>query len=658
VRGAVARVSLSAIAVLLLGYLAAVALVPQLRGRLPTAWQWFGSPGSWQTLAIVTAALLALGGLVFTSRGSGRTGAPVTIVVGLVAITASLGLASYWRCFDGDNPKLFTPLIWTAGLVKGGTGDHELDAGRVCPIPIPVALDVARLTATAAIFLSVVGVAATLFESHLDRLKISLAPAVTAVVDIDDDAVSMVGAIAGTLGRRSVLAVIAASPDRQCVRDARSLGARIVEVDFTKPATLASLSLWRKLDKLYLLSPDSSANVQRLALITERLSKVVGKQRLPLIVRIDDPWQAAAWRAQHFGGAQTRWAADTVGKYEVTARQLLDDILGSDAIERVLVCGASELTLALCAEMSQRQMEWDYYAAPDRRPLPALTLVAENAEEYKQDHQYSRRSLGQPPDHPEVSAMAENPSVPLLISLIETAPTAIAVILVDDARVDASSGTRLAARYPRTPIYAWHGDAQATDDRTPVVGQLYTYRLSMHMPTGKAHDAWERAARLIHDRYVAEMETRSAATVPWDQLSEFYRGSNRRQVQNALWMVEKIGGHTWNSFGREPVSVSTATLRGLAPLERLRVMGFDEDTAIEMARCEHEDWCRYYRAAGWKYGPVRDDTHKLHDKLVGWEAIAVDGDLLSNALASLADTLSKLRELGYISRPAGSPSTV
>jgi hypothetical protein len=436
------------------------------------------------------------------------------------------------------------------------------------------------------------------------------------------------------------------------------MGARVVAVDFTKPATLASLSLWRKLDKLYLLSPDSSANVQRLAVITDRLSKVVGRQRLPLIVRIDDPWQAAAWRAQHFGGAQTRWAADTVGKYEVTARRLLDDILGSDAVERVLVCGASELTLALCADMSQRQMEWDYYAAPDRRPLPPLTLVAENAEEYRQDHQYSRRGLGQPPDHPEVSAMAENPAVPLLISLIDAAPTAIAVVLVDDARVDASCGTRLAARYPTTPIYAWHSDAQATDDRAPVVGQLYAYQLSMHMPAGKAHDAWERAARLIHDRYVAEIETRSAATVPWDQLSEFYRGSNRRQVQNALWMVEKIGGHTWNTFGHEPVSVLTATLRDLAPLERLRVMGFDEDTAIEMARCEHEDWCRYYRAAGWKYGPVRDDTHKLHDKLVGWEAIAIDGDLLSNALASLADTLSKLRELGYISRPAGSPSTV
>ncbi|WP_319431830.1 RyR domain-containing protein [Mycobacterium sp. RTGN5] len=601
----------------------------------------------------MVVALVALGWFGFHSPGGGRTGAPVAVVAALLLITTVLGFASYWRCFDDDNPKLFTPLIWTAGLVKGGTGDHELAEGAVCPLPAPIALDLARLTATAAIFLSVIGIATALFQSRMDRLRISLARSVTAVVDIDDDAASVVGAVRATLDRRSTLVVITASPARECVRDARGMGARIATVDFAKPEALTALPLWRKLDKLYLLSPDPSANVRRLALITERLAAVRGKQRIPLIVRIDDPWQAAAWRAQHFGGAETRWAADTVGKYEVTARRLLDDILGPVAIERILVCGASQLTLALCAEMVQRQLEWDYYSAPDRRPLPPLTLVAESAEEFKEDHLYAHRHLGPSADHRELAAMAKSPSVPLLISLIDAAPTSTAVILVDDPHVEASTGTRLAARYPTTPIYAWHPDAQPTDDRTPLVGQLYIYQLSMHMPEGKAHDTWERAARLIHDRYVADIQISSAATLPWDQLSEFYRGSNRRQVQNALWMVETIGGHTWNTFGHAPDSVlPTAKLRDLAPLERLQVMGFEEDTAIAMARSEHEDWCRYYRRAGWKYGPVRDDANKIHNKLVEWDTVTADPNLLSTALASLADTLSKLRELGYMSRLA------
>jgi hypothetical protein len=646
------------ITALLLGYVAVLAIAPELSERVPHQWQWFGSPSSWQTLLILVTVLAVLGWVMFYSPGTGRTGAPVAIVASLLLITAVLGLVSYWRCFDEDNPELFTPLIWTAGLVKGSTGNQELSFGSVCPSPTPIALELGRITGTAAIFLSVVGIATALFQSRMDRLRISLARSVTAVVDIDDDAGSVVGAIQTTLDQRSTLAIITNSPNRDCVRDARNMGARIVAVDFAKPEALTALPLWRKLNKLYLLSPDPSANIGRLALITDRLGTVSRKQRLPLIVRIDDPWQAAAWRAQHFGGAETRWAADTVGKYEVTARRLLDDVLGPTPVDRILVCGASQLTLALCAEMVQRQLEWDYYSAPDRRPLPPLTLVAESAEEFKEDHLYAHRHLGPATEHRELATMAEKPSVPLLISLIETAPTSTAVILVDDVHVDASTGTRLAARYPKTPIYSWHPDAQATDDRTPLVGQLYIYQLSMHMPAGKAHDTWERAARLIHDRYVSEVETSSPATLPWDQLSEFYRGSNRRQVQNALWMVEAIGGHTWNTFGDAEHSVPTVKLRDLAPLDRLRAMGFDEGTAIAMARSEHEDWCRYYRAAGWKYGSIRDDAKKIHNKLVDWDTIAADPGLLSTALASLADTLSKLRELGYISRPAPNGSVV
>ena len=117
-------------------------------------------------------------------------------------------------------------------------------------------------------------------------------------------------------------------------------------------------------------------------------------------MRIDDPWQAEAWRAQHFGGSETRWAADAVGKYEVTARRLLDRITADTAVTRILVCGTSQLTLAICSDMSQRQLERDYYSAPDDPELPSLVLVAENADEYQQDHEYSRAQLGLPPIAP------------------------------------------------------------------------------------------------------------------------------------------------------------------------------------------------------------------------------------------------------------------
>jgi len=97
-------------------------------------------------------------------------------------------------------------------------------------------------------------------------------------------------------------------------------------------------------------------------------------RRIPLIVRIDDPWHAAAWRAEQFGGSDTRWAADTVEKYEVTARRLLEDIV-AQPVSRILICGTSPLTLALCADYAQRRLEREFFDDRPDRPLPMITLV-------------------------------------------------------------------------------------------------------------------------------------------------------------------------------------------------------------------------------------------------------------------------------------------
>jgi hypothetical protein len=633
----------------LTGYLAVLALWPGVRDHVPAALRWFGEPNSWLTIAIVVAALAALGAMLSRSHGARRPGAPIAIVVGLVLISAGLGAASYWRCHDDSNPVFFTPLIWTAALVKGGDPERSLRVGApACPSPTPVALDIAELCALAAVFLSVIGVAVALFQSRLDRLRVYFAHSVTAVVDLDDDAISMVSAIAHTLDRRSTLVVITSDPDRACVREARTAGARVITIDYTRPQALRALPVWHKLDRIYLLATDPSVNLQRLATITDAVAKARDQQRIPLIVRIDDPWQASTWRAAHFGGSNTQWAADTVGRYEVTARRLLDAVTADPAIERVLLCGTSQLTLALCAGLAQRQLEADY-EADDVAKAPAVTLIAEDAEEFRHDHRHSRTQLGLPADLPPIQALAKEPSVRTVSELLGDA-LRTAVIAVD-ADVDATFGTRLAARFPNAPIYAWDPNAGNAADGFSLIGRLRTYRLSLDLPGGQAQDNWERAARLIHDRYVARVTPPTAASLPWSELDEFYRGSNRRQVRNALWMVERIGRHTWNTLG-SPDALTPAQLRGLKPLEQLRLMGFDRVTSLAMAKAEHEDWRRYCKEAGWRYGLVRDENRKIHDKLQDWATIEADPNRLEASLDSLAATLTGLHELGYRSRPA------
>lgn len=652
------RIGLAIIAAVVLGYLGVLALTPQLRDHVPVALRWFGQPGSAISIALATLVLAAAAAAILRTPGERRPGAPVAVVAGLGLLSLAYGLVSYWDCHDESAPRFFRPLMWTASLVKGGTDDRAL-GGQTCPFPTPVALEVARLSALAAVFLSVAGVAAALFQSRLDRLRVYFARSVTAVVDMDDDARSMVSAVARTLDQRSTLAVVTANPERACVQEARRQGARVLAVDFARPQTLTALSLWAKLDRLYLLSADPTSNLLRLGAITERLDDIGRRERIPLIVRIDDPWQAEAWRARHFGGAERRWAADAVGKYEVTARQLLDRAIKKDSARRVFVCGSSRLTLALCSDLAQRQLEHDYYAAPDDAPLPELMLIAENAAEYREDHEHARRQLGVPDGRLRVGAISEAPSVSLLSSLISDGGVGLSettVIIVDadgsaGRPMDATTGTRLAARFPKTPIYTWDPDAEATELRLSIVGRLSTYRLTMDLPHGQAQDAWERAAQLIHDRYAVNEGHDSVAGVPWANLDEFYRESNRRQVRNALWMVERIGGHTWNTWDGPSDPVPITNLRGREPLDQLGLMGFERDAALKMAEAEHEDWSRYYRNSGWRYGTPRDNAHKIHDKLVDWNVIEADPDRLNSALSSLATTLSRLAELGYRSAP-------
>ncbi|OBG00150.1 hypothetical protein A5773_06020 [Mycobacterium sp. 852014-52450_SCH5900713] len=635
---------------LLLGYLCLLALRPLSRDALPAWLRWFGQPGSGPTL-LVTLAILALFVMAFRSTGGGRaTGISFTVIAALIGLTAILGLSSYWSCHDANHPALFTPLMATASLVKGSTGDFSL-SGQPCPVPTPIALEVARVTALAAIFTGLGGVVIAAFRSQVDRLRANLADSVTVIVGIDDETQAMISGIAETLDRRNTLVVITNAGDDH-VQRARRQGARVVLVDFSTPSTLVSLRLWRHLARLYLMAPDPAINLLWLDLIGRRLAEVGHKQRLPLIVRMDDPWLAEAWRAQQFGGSDTRWAADVIGKYEVTAARLLDSIIDAQTIQRVFVCGTSQLTLALCADLTRRALERDFYTPPDALPLPALTLVERDADDYLRDHDFHRQQAGFMSDGPAIDAVSEAATVPTMLRLIGDAdPKTSAVILVD---TQAAMASRLAARFPEMPVYASDLNTNLADDAIRVVGMLQSYSLVLDSREGRVQDAWERAARLIHERYVSTIDPggpRSPAAMPWADLNEFYRGSNRRQVRNALWMVENIAGHTWNTWGSPPAQLSGNDMVGLPPLEQLALMGFDRDSAMSMARAEHEDWCRYYRDHGWKYGSPRDDSRKIHDKLVDWSVVETTPDLLNTAVRSLAGTLWSLRQLGFRSRP-------
>ena len=647
------RFTVYAVAAAMVTYLALVAAYPWLLDRLHAWVGWFGASGSVATI-IIACGTIGLACLVAWRSGAGHrsVGRPIGITLGLTGVSAILGFSSYVWCHDDAHPRFITSLLWTGGVVRGALDDRRVAPNMgLCPAHAPVALEIAKTAALAALLVGIAGIAAALLESRLDRFRLRLDSAITAIVGIDDDADSMVAAVARTLEKNTRLLLVTTSADAEHRRELRHGGARVVAVDFARDDALQSLPIWHKVTRLYLLAADPNTNLHRLSIIDNSLPAT--RKRRPLTVRIDDPWQAEAWRTRQLGGADTRWAGDAIGKYEVTAHRLLDRIVDQEQAGGIIVCGTTPLTLALCANLSRRRLERNFYSEAAQSALPTLTIVGEDAEEYRQNQEIHLTQQGLTA-RDWLNAIAERPSPSSISALTRRATTGSAAgigVIIADPGADPMLATMLAVRLPEVPIYAYAPDAPETLDTPSIVGRLRTFRLTMDLPPGHSQDVWERAAKLIHNRYVAELGGSSPAARPWAQLDEFYRGSNRRQVRNALWMVEQIAGRTWDSSTATVESTVTPPAGQPEPLDRLARLGIDHAAALAMAQAEHEDWCDYYRRAGWRYGPVRDDGRKTHDGLVSWETIEADPAALGRALTSLASTLSALHELGYRSRP-------
>lgn len=647
---------------------------------VPDQLRWLAGGGNWVPVAIVSAVIALLCALTYgLRRDRTSAAAPVIIVASLTVTTIVLGFTSFWKCTDdhhaGNHPTFVTPLLWTASLVKGGIADSTLQNAGLCPNPMTTGLEVARLTIVAAIFISLAGVIARAFRAQSDRLRVARARAVTVVVDLDDDSASMIDRIARTLRPNSALVLLAENPDRTCVAAARKQGARVIQVDFNHPGTLAAQKFWRKLKRLYLLSADPSSNLLRLSFISQRLAHATTKLRVPLVVRIDDPWLAETWRTQQFGqrgdNSDHLWAADTVSKYEATARRLIDQILKHNTVRRLIVCGTSQLTLALCAEMAFRHTEHSFHKLEGEPDLPRLVLVAPDAQEYSSDHEARHKRRGLTSSPPPVQPVGKAPTageVSRLIRQTEGDDATEAVIVVDSAAIaDPILGTRLAASHPRVPIYVWDPAARLNAERVPVAGELRTYRLGMELPDGQAHDNFERTAMLIHEHFSSCADRTRPSALPWESLSPFYKYSNRRQLENALWMVEKLAGHTWKTGDTPREHVSPESLEALdavgggttpspddparVAVQKLEQLGFSEDAIYRMAKAEWEAWSSYLRRQGWTWGAERNTQNKQHERLTdSWEATLADPRLKALALNGVADSqiaLEKLRRMGF-----------
>ena len=121
----------------------------------------------------------------------------------------------------------------------------------------------------------------------------------------------------------------------------------------------------------------------------------------------------------------------------------------------------------------------------------------------------------------------------------------------------------------------------------------------------------DNIARAIHEAYVAAnkdlVDARDPRMLPWDDLAEVYRESNRRQAD----------AHTKHL---ESVSCGFAPAKDDPPCQ----VELTAEEVESLAQLEHERWWAQKRSAGFVFGPERSDTERTHPSMVSWEELSED----------------------------------
>ncbi|WP_167759472.1 hypothetical protein [Mycobacterium sp. PS03-16] len=641
-------------------YICAVALDPGLTQAAPPALQWFGAPGDHATIAVILGLPLAHFALRRLLGNSPLSGPPLAVIAAMAASAVALGMSAYWRC-HGVQAPFFAPLSWTLALFVGNVENPFGPGGNgpCASTSMPAALEIARLLAITTTLTAALAAALELFRSQLDRIAIRRARLLTVVVGIDDETVSMLRAIARTKDPAATLVVLTDDPQTTAARAAQQLGAKLRIVDLASPQMISQLPIWPRLDRLYLLSADPMENVRRFQHVDAAVTAAgAARPRMPLTVRIDDPWQAEVWRRSFLATTERCWVADAVGRYEVTAAKLvrhITDRRGADAGGRlpttIVVCGLTPLTYALVSELAQLHRELQWYAKPGVAAPSDVVIFARHAQSFVDDHQIRQSRMAPDSAMLPVTAYDADATVDEVVAYLRDHEPARHAFVLADPTME-TLGTRLASRFPNLRVYLASTASTSLLDIS-IVGHLYGFPINMELEPGAPQDVWERAAELIHEHYSSRTPRNTRSTRPWADLDPFVKQSNRRQLLNTLSIVETFAGHTWNSLEEpEPAPPLPPGFADLEPLEQLSILGYDESAVTAMVAAEHEDWRRYYENSGWRYAEHRDDDRCRHDKLLPWhDLVARYPGFIRDAQRSLGATLINLRALGYRSVP-------
>ncbi|HEY42226.1 MAG TPA: hypothetical protein G4O18_10310 [Dehalococcoidia bacterium] len=143
---------------------------------------------------------------------------------------------------------------------------------------------------------------------------------------------------------------------------------------------------------------------------------------------------------------------------------------------------------------------------------------------------------------------------------------------------------------------------------------------------------YEILARATHEKYVASEREKGStpetnpSMLPWEDLPEVLRESNRNQVEHIRVKLEAIG-----------CDIAVTNAWDVQPFQ------FSEEEVDFLARMEHERWIDERQRAGFTY-KTTDNQNKTHPDLVPWEQLPEEEkEKDRDVIRQLSELLSQAR---------------
>ena len=626
---------------------------------------WLDGPPSWRhalrpdapwtlpVLAVLWAGALAR---YWWPRRHHRLAISLVALLSMVVVGVVLAEASFLPCTGGQAPVI-APLSWVLALFTGQM--EERFGGAACPGAPPLAMQLARVVCLGATFTGVAAAAAVLWRAEIDRLKTRFVGELTVMTGLDEMTVALLGRLVAESGRGKVV-LVEADPNHPLLEEARATGARVIIADPSRAGTLRPVltHLGRTaVRQVFALHPGAHDNETIIAGVRQGLRQARGRtdHHPHVVARVDDPRHADTWRGDHIGAHQL-WLEDALSPYETTAVFAVRAVLAHWARTLVL-CGDTTLALAILIEAArsawerrERREAQEAGGQPGSGAcagFPEILVMADRARDLQREFSATatpqlRAAL------PEVTITAGHWRNHLL-PYLDTRPAAEAaacVVVITDAPSPENTheAGRVARLHPSTVIYA-----QSADDAGEagvVFDHLHHFRRGFLVDGALPADTWTRLARHNHECYrlrwpVPAGSPRESSRRPWDDLDEFFRADNIRQVRQVLSSAVSLG-RQWRP------------LRAVPPGS---IVEFTGSELLWIARTDHDSWYARRIAAGWhppQAGEREDNDRRVNASVASWEALPA-GTRHAN-VQHIRSILERLQAIGYAAvLPDGGP---